>query len=152
MVGGDGLLVVVHDTRALLRAGDDTVDRLVQGPVVNELGVGARSEQRRLVQDVGQVRAGEAGGALGDLIEVDVAGHGLSLGVHAQDRSAPGHVRGLDGHLTVEAARAQQRGVEHVRAVGSGDEDDVGRGVEAVHLHQQLVEGLLALVVPAAGS
>src|SRR5690606_35542101 len=52
--------------------------------------------------------------------------------------------------LPVEAARAQQRRVEDVRAVGGGDEDDAAAGVEAVHLDQQLVEGLLPLVVPAA--
>ena len=34
--------------------------------------------------------------------------------------------------------------------VGGGDEDDAGLGVEAVHLDEQLVEGLLALVVAAA--
>ena len=36
------------------------------------------------------------------------------------------------------------------RAVGGGDQDDVVRHREAVHLDEQLVERLLALVVPAA--
>ena len=56
----------------------------------------------------------------------------------------------VEDDLAVEAARAQQRRVEHVGAVGGGDHDDVGVGVEAVHLDQDLVEGLLALVVRAA--
>ena len=56
----------------------------------------------------------------------------------------------LNRDLAVEAARTQQRGVEDVRAVGGRDQDDVGLDVEAVHLHQQLVEGLLAFVVTAA--
>ena len=56
----------------------------------------------------------------------------------------------LDGDLPVEAARTQQRGVQDVGAVRGGDQDDVGLDVEAVHLDQQLVEGLLALVVAAA--
>jgi hypothetical protein len=47
-------------------------------------------------------------------------------------------------------SRAQQGRVEDVGAVGRGDEDHAGAGVEAVHLHQQLVERLLALVVAAA--
>ena len=56
------------------------------------------------------------------------------------------------GHddLAVETAGAQQRGVEHVGPVGGGDEDDALVGLEAVHLDQQLVQGLLALVVAAA--
>ena len=52
--------------------------------------------------------------------------------------------------LPVEAAGAQQRRVQHVGPVGGGDQDDAFVGFEAVHLDQQLVEGLLALVVAAA--
>ncbi len=42
---------------------------------------------------------------------------------------------------------AQQRRVERVEQVGRGDDDDVVRRAHAVHLDQQLVEGLLALRV-----
>ena len=56
----------------------------------------------------------------------------------------------VDADLAVEAAGAQQRGVEDVGAVGRRDDDDVDLGVEAVHLDEHLVERLLALVVPAA--
>ena len=52
--------------------------------------------------------------------------------------------------LAVEAAGAQQRGIEHVGAVGGGDQDDAFVRLEAVHLDQQLVERLLALVIAAA--
>ena len=44
----------------------------------------------------------------------------------------------------------QQRGVEHVGPVGRGDDDDAFVLLEAIHLDQQLVERLLALVVAAA--
>ena len=59
-------------------------------------------------------------------------------------------VGGVDGDLPVEAARPQQRRVEDVGTVGGGDEDDPAADVEAVHLDEQLVQGLLALVVAAA--
>ena len=52
--------------------------------------------------------------------------------------------------LTVEAAGTQQRRVEHVGTVGRGDQDDAFIGLEAVHLDQQLVQRLLALVIAAA--
>ena len=45
---------------------------------------------------------------------------------------------------------AQEGGIEDVGPVGGGDEDDVVLHLEAVHLDEQLVERLLALVVPAA--
>src|SRR5690606_1495550 len=65
------------------------------------------------------------------------------------DLFAAADIRQADHYLAVEAARAQQRRIEHVGTVGRGDDDDAIVRLEAVHLHQQLVEGLLTLVVPA---
>ena len=52
--------------------------------------------------------------------------------------------------LPVKAAGPQEGGVQHIRAVGGGQDHHPLVGGKAVHLHQQLVEGLLPLVVPAA--
>ena len=58
---------------------------------------------------------------------------------------------GIGHHdLAVEAAGAQQRRIEHVGPVGRGDQDDALIGLEPVHLDQQLVQRLLALIVAAA--
>ena len=62
----------------------------------------------------------------------------------------PETVGPVDDDLAVEAAGAQQRRVEDVGAVGGGDQDDVVLHLEAVHLDEQLVQRLLALVVTAA--
>ena len=75
---------------------------------------------------------------------------GLPLRVDLQDRDAALHVRAVEDDLAVEPARAQERRVEDVRPVGGGDDDHVRVRVEAVHLDEDLVEGLLALVVAAA--
>ena len=64
--------------------------------------------------------------------------------------SAALQVGGVHRDLPVEAAGAQQRRVEDVGPVRGGDQDDAALHVEAVHLDEQLVQGLLALVVPAA--
>ena len=68
----------------------------------------------------------------------------------AQDLLAPLDVRAVNGHAPVKAAGAQQRRIEDVGAVCRRDEDDGRVVLEAVHLDQQLVQGLLALVVSAA--
>ena len=70
--------------------------------------------------------------------------------MHLQDLLAADHVRIRHDHLTVEAAGTQQRRIEHVGTVGGGDQDDALIGLEAVHLDQQLVQRLLALVIAAA--
>ena len=80
---------------------------------------------------------------------VDVRAERHAAGVHLQDRRAPELVRRLDGHASVEAARAQQRRVEHVGAVGRRQHDDALAAGEAVHLGQDLIQRLLAFVVAA---
>src|SRR6266849_1012302 len=46
-------------------------------------------------------------------------------------------------------ARPQQRGIEDLRSIGGAHDNDALARVEAVELGQELIEGLLALVVPA---
>jgi hypothetical protein len=70
--------------------------------------------------------------------------------VHLEDLLTALEVGRVDADLAVETAGAQQRGVEDVGTVRRRDEDDVRLRVEAVHLDEQLVEGLLALVVASA--
>ena len=150
VVGGDELLPLVHQPAALLRTRDDAVDGFVEVFVGDHPGVLPRGQQSGFVEDVGQVGAGEPGRTPGHGLEVDVRSHRLAFGVHPQDREPALHVRGVDGDLPVEPARPEQGRVEHIGPVGGGDQDHAAAYVEAVHLDQQLVEGLLALVVAAA--
>src|SRR5689334_913613 len=60
------------------------------------------------------------------------------------------HVGALHDHASVEATRAQQCRIEHVGAIGRSDQDHTVIRLKAVHLDQQLVERLFALVVTAA--
>ena len=52
-------------------------------------------------------------------------------------------------HLAIKATRTQQGRIEHIRAVGCSDDNHALGALETVHLHQQLVQGLLAFVVTA---
>ena len=56
-------------------------------------------------------------------LEVDVVGQRHAAGVHLEDLPAAGLVGRVDRHAAVEAARAQQRRVEDLGAVGRGDHD-----------------------------
>ena len=65
----------------------------------------------------------------------------------AQDRLATRAVGEGDGDLPVEFARSQQGRVQNVRPIGRGDDDDARLVVEPIHLDEELVERLFALVV-----
>ena len=116
----------------------------------DDLLVAAGGQDRGLVDEVREVRAGEARRLARDLLHGDALVERLALGVDLEDRGAAPHVRAVQDDLAVEAAGAQERRVQDVGAVGGGDDDHVGVRVEAVHLDQDLVQGLLALVVGAA--
>ena len=107
-------------------------------------------EQRGLVDEVREVGAREAGRAGGERVEVDLRGERLALRVHLEDLAAAVAVGPVDDDLAVEAARAQQRRVEDVGPVRGRDQDDVVLQLEPVHLDEELVQRLLALVVAAA--
>ena len=150
VIGGQPLLVLGHDQRAALR----THHHLVLGVLELRHGdqplAAAGGEQRRLVDQVHQVGAGEAGRAARDHLEIDVGRQRHLAHVHLEDLLAADDVRVGHDDLPVETAGAQQRRVEHVGPVGGGDEDDAFVRLEAVHLDQELVQRLLALVIAAA--
>src|SRR5438874_1695615 len=104
-----------------------TFSRSLDAPVVispKTISSAARP-QGGLVDEVGEIGAGEARRLAGERVEVDDLRQRLAARVHLEDLLAAAAVGAVDDDLAVEAARAQQRGVEDVRAVRRGDEDDV---------------------------
>ena len=150
VVGDDRLLRVRDDPRLALRAGDDPLQGLLELGHADDLLVAPRGQDGGLVDEVGEVGAGEAGRLAGDAFDLDALVERLALGVDLQDLGPAAHVGAVEDDLAVEAARAQERRVEDVGPVRGGDDDHVRVRVEAVHLDEDLVEGLLALVVRAA--
>ena len=70
--------------------------------------------------------------------------------MYLQDGLSSSHVRVVQGNASVEAAWAQQGRIEDVGAVRRCENDDVDARVETVHFDEDLIQGLLALVVAAA--
>ena len=105
-----------EDLVLLLVAGDDDLDALLQVALAHLVAACAHRAQRGLVDHVGKLRTGRAGGHARDGAEVQ-AGLALDLlGMHAQDVLAADEVGQLHGYAAVKAAGAQQRGVEATRA------------------------------------
>ena len=70
--------------------------------------------------------------------------------MYLEDLLATTNVRQANHDLTVKTTRTQQRRVKHVRTVGGGNHNDAVVHLKAIHLNQQLVKGLLALIMTAA--
>ena len=150
-VDGDDPLFGVGDDAALpLRAGHDPLQGLVELGHADRLAVSPRGQDGCLVHEVGQIGARETGRLAGQLLRVDGLVERLALGVDLEDGHAAPEVRPIQDDLAVEAAGPKERRVKDIRPVGGRHDDDVGVRVEAVHLDEDLVQGLLALVVRTA--
>ena len=59
-------------------------------------------------------------------------------------------VRTVNNNPTIETPGAQKSRIENVRTVRRCDQNDTIVRLEAVHLHEKLIQSLLTLVVPPA--
>ena len=150
MVGNRGALGFGHHATLALRSGNHALHRLLDLVHRDHRTMTASGQQRRLVEQVCQIGTSKANGHLGELLKLNVLVHRLVLGMHAQDLLAALHIRTVNRDLAVKTTGAQQCRVQNVRTVGRSDQDDRLALLKAVHLDQQLVERLLALVVAAA--
>ena len=148
--GGELPLTLGDDAAAFLRACDELDHRLLQMRHGDDGTLFARGHQRALVEKVRKIGAREACRLPGQHVKIDVLCKRLVLRMHLQNFAAALSVGRADIDLPVEAARAQQRRVENIFSVGGGNDDDLLVGRKAVHFDEQLVERLLALVMPAA--
>ena len=150
VVGGQLPLPLGHHTAALFGTGEHLDHRLADVLHGDHLAVASSGQQRRLVQQIFQIGAGKSRSAAGHLVQIHILSQRLFPHMDVQDLPAALDVRQTHIDLAVKASRAQQRRVEDIHPVGGGQHHNAFVGTEAVHLHQQLVESLLTLVVAAA--
>ena len=147
MVGNDQLLLIGHHIVLLLITGDDDLDRLLKIRLDHALSTGTYRTKRRLIDDIGQLRTTRTGSCLRDGTEVDIVRHLDASGVYLQDVDTSLEIRKFDRYTTVETTRAKEGRVQGIRLVRCCQDDDGLRAVEAVHLRQELIQGLLTLIV-----
>ena len=150
VIGGDALVGIGDDAALLLRAGDDLVDAFEDVLHDDDLASRPRGEDRRLVEQVFEIRAAETAGHAREDLERHVGRERFVAAVHFEDLFPSLDVGDIDIDLSVETTGSEQRRVEDIRPVGRRHDDDAVILFEAVHLHEQLVERLLSLVVTAA--
>ena len=150
VIGGQLFFVLGHHHRAPLGAHHDLVLGLLELAHRDRTFAAASGHQRGFVDEVGEIGTGEAGRAARDDLGIDIRRQRHLAHVHFKDLLATDHIRVGHDDLAVEAAGPQQRRVEHIRPVGGGDQDHSLVRLETIHLDQQLVQRLFALVIAAA--
>src|SRR5690606_7133015 len=80
----------------------------------------------------------------------DISAQRLATGVDAQNIFAALHIRVVHDDLAIKTAWTQQRRIKNIRAVGGGDDDDVGLILETIHLNENLIQRLFTFIVTTA--
>src|SRR5258708_14270678 len=72
--------------------------------------------------------------------------------MYAENLFAAANIRKRHYNAAIKASWPQQRGIKHVWAVRGSNQDYAFVRFKAIHLHQELVQRLFALIVSAAKS
>src|SRR5208337_2295222 len=108
------------------------------------------SQKCGLIEQVFQVGPGKPGRTLGQGLNVHIGSKRFRGAMDLKDAFPAPDIGHRDHDLPVESARAKQGRVENVGPVGRGNQNHALVGLKAVHLDQELIESLFALIMPTA--
>ena len=149
MIGHDSLLPVRKDGIFLLIACNHHFYALFQICLTHHCAASPNRAQGGFIDDIGQLRPGGAGGHAGDGAKIHVLSQTNLLSVNLQYGLPPGQIRQLHRHPPIEPSRSGKGGIQRLRPVGGRQNNHTVVSLKAVHLREQLVQGLLPLVVAA---
>ena len=147
--GGD-FFPLAHSHAAALLAPTDFVAGFFKFAHGDGFEAFSGSKESGFVENIRQFRTRVSGSATGQHGEVHALGDFHFFGMNFEDLLAAFDIGQRHCDLTVEAAWSEKGGVEDIRAICGGNNDDAFLGIEAVHFHEELVERLLTLVVSTA--
>ena len=128
----------------------DPLERVGEVRFLNRVVPAPGGKQRCLVDEIGEVGPDHPRRRRRNPAEVDVRRKRDVPRVHLEDRFAAGAVRRLHDNAAVEAPGRRRAWSSTSGRFVAAITITLGRGVEAVHLGEDLVQRLLALVVAAA--
>jgi hypothetical protein len=70
--------------------------------------------------------------------------------VDAQDASAALEIGEVDSDLTIKTSRTEKSRVKDIDTIGSSNGNDTRVSIETIHLHQNLIHSLFALVITSS--
>src|SRR3989344_1708634 len=109
-----------------------------------------RGENCPFVYKIFEIGSGKTWRALGNMAQTDTRFKRLPFCMNLENRLALFDVWKIQNDSPVKPARAQERGVENVGTIGRRYDNALFSPLKTVHLNENLVERLLALVMPAA--
>ena len=152
MIGHDLPLLIGEDLILFLVSGDDDFDAFLQIRLVHRAASHPDGTKRGFIDKVRQIGAGAAGRSPGNGGKVYVIGQTDLFGMNSKDRLTACHIRQFHRNAAVKTAGTQKGGIQDLRPVGGGQDDNAFGTVKSVHFRQQLVESLFPFIIAADGT
>ncbi len=92
-------------------------------------------DQRRFINQIGQIGTAESGSSSGDQFQIYVICQGHFGRMHLQNLRPSFDIRQIHRYLTIEASGTQQRRIQNIGTIGSRNDDHCLIGLKAIHLH-----------------
>jgi len=133
---GDFLLFVANNVAAAFRPHHYLVTRFPEIFHPYFVFIASSRQQRRFVNKVHQVGAGEVGRTPRYIFQIDIIGKGDVTRVHFQYSDTAAQVGPIHNYLAVKTAGAQQRRIEYIGPVGRRQHYYALIGFKPVHLDE----------------
>src|SRR3990167_9983939 len=150
VVGSNLLFSFIEHVTLALGSEHHLFYRAYQVVLRDRTAVFACGQNGALVHEAVEVGTGKARRAFSNDLKIYIFCKRLFTRVDLQNLKAVATVRELDNDPAVKTAGAQERWVQDVGPVGCRHDNHLFIRLKTVHFDQNLVEGLLALVVAAA--
>ena len=150
VICGNALFMLTDDQRLSRDAHQDLIFGIFEIFVRDRLLVHTGRVQSSFVDQIRKICARKSRRASCDDGYIDILSQRNFTDVNGENSFAAFDVGTSHNDAPIETARTQQRRIENVRPVRGCDQNDAFVRFETVHLDEQLVQGLLALIVSAA--
>ena len=147
VVGGSNALLLFNLPALLGATPAHLVAGLFEVHHLNDIFVCHGGNDGCFVDQCRQICAAEAWCGACNLVQVDIWSKLYLLGMDAKDLPPTHYIRRADANHAVKSTRARQGRVKHIGSIGCSNDDDLIGGLEAIHLNQDGVEGLLAFIM-----
>src|SRR6266568_1224700 len=143
---GNDIQISFTQYQRTLSTDEDLVQSLIKAVLCHGNQIATCCQQSGFIDEIGDVSANHPRGGTGDVNQVHVFCQWDVVRVNLENGQATIPVGTLDCHTSIEAAGAQERFVQSIWAIGCCNDNNGLARLKAVHLNQQLVQGLLTLV------
>ena len=150
MIGDNGPLLLAHNAVLLLLADQNLLNSFKEVLLIDVFTLVLDCIDGSLVDHVGKIGAHCSAGCQRDLFQIHGLVHADVLGVYFQDFDAALEIRSVHDDPPVKTAGTKQRLIQDFRPVGRANDQNSLGCFKAVHLGEQLVQGLFSLLVSAA--